>query len=272
MLNDTVFMIRDGTFGSGFEQKLIFSLIAVGLCFIDWCENNKRKDYFWVFLFGTIIWTAAEFLQQLSGVREMDAGTLWGLQIPLFFSLILQGAFEGAFIAIWGLFAADRLISRDKRKKIIGIITWSGYTIYAVIGTLFQMKSAKDVGGDVASRRNMLAPMAIIFLVSILALDIIWMWRCGNNTKRKRILVFYLSMMIFAAIWTMSEFIANTRWIEVGIIISSTRAEPFVEFLALTWDVTVEIAAAYVPFLIIPYILKLVSNQSIEKIEEKKEI
>src|SRR5271157_3356556 len=260
MIFDTVFMIRNGEFGTDFETKFFLVILGIGICFYDWYSHGKRKDYFWVFIVGTIIWTLTEFSQQSSGVREMAAGTLFGVQLPRIVSNIIQGSSEGAFIAIMGLFVADRLLEHDKRQKVLAIVFYSGFILYTIIGTALQAVSFKDVGASVASRRDMLAPMALVFLSSCLALIIIFLMKYPYPAVKKRCICMLAIMAIFATIWTISDVLANTRWIEVGTFGTSTEAPPLIEFSALAWDVLVEIAGAYVPFLIIPYLFKLIKN------------
>lgn len=260
MIFDTVFMIRNGDFGTDFETKFILILVGIGICFYDWYSHDKRKDYFWVFIIGTIIWTLTEVAQQFSGVREMAPGSLFGFQLPRIVSNIIQGSSEGAFIAIQGLFVADRLIEHNKRQKILATIFYSGFILYTLIGEVFQAVPNKDVGGSVASRRDMLTPMALLFLFSCLALIIIFLLKYPNHAAKKRALCMFAIMAIYATIWNICEVLANTRWIEVGIFSNSTEATPLIEFSALIWDTLVEIAAAYVPFLIIPYLLGMIKN------------
>ncbi|MHA2295630.1 MAG: hypothetical protein ACXAEU_26635 [Candidatus Hodarchaeales archaeon] len=73
-------------------------------------------------------------------------------------------------------------------------------------------------------------------------------------------------MLIMISCWTMMEWLSGQRWIEVGIInmdgnySNLQRAGLFVELIALTYDVTIEIVLAYVPFLAIPYLLGLIKS------------
>ena len=55
MIFESIFMIRGGSFGEDFGRKLIMSIIGLLICVYDWKTNDKRKDYFWVFIVGTII-------------------------------------------------------------------------------------------------------------------------------------------------------------------------------------------------------------------------
>ena len=55
MFATAIYMIRNGGFGNNFETKLYMTLIAVLVCITD-MVRNKRKDYFAVFITGTLIW------------------------------------------------------------------------------------------------------------------------------------------------------------------------------------------------------------------------
>jgi hypothetical protein len=74
-------------------------------------------------------------------------------------------------------------------------------------------------------------------------------------------------MLINISIWTILEWLTGQRWIEVGIKTSEgtylylSRAPALVEFLALVYDVIIEIALMYMPFLAIPYLLGLIKSE-----------
>ena len=76
----------------------------------------------------------------------------------------------------------------------------------------------------------------------------------------------YFIMAIFIGWWTLMEWLAGQRWIEVGTITNGTytnlrRADPFIEFLALAYDYMIEVSLIYVPFLAIPYWFKLIKTK-----------
>ncbi|MFX1339888.1 MAG: hypothetical protein ACFFDK_14845, partial [Promethearchaeota archaeon] len=60
MIFESVFLIRGGSFGNDWGQKLIVAIIGIIACMYDYKTNEKRLDYFWVFITGTIIWSAVE--------------------------------------------------------------------------------------------------------------------------------------------------------------------------------------------------------------------
>ncbi|MCP4760706.1 MAG: hypothetical protein GY870_02920 [archaeon] len=266
MIFETIYMIRNGSFGSEWEFKLVMSLLAVFLCFVDYLMKNKRKDYFWVFIYGTIIWGGVEFVLQLTAERDIHQAFLFGIELPLIIACLFQGMSEGAYVAVLGVFVGDRIINTEKKDRIIGLGYYFVWNVWVIIRTFLQAVSSKDIGGDVASRRAMFTPKAIIFLFIMVVISIYWLWRADKQT-RKRGIYMYLVMFIFATIWTIAEFYANTRWIESGTLENLVQAEPLIEFAALAFDVVIEIAGAYVPFLAIPYFTK-----QIKKGEEKDKI
>jgi hypothetical protein len=249
-----IYMIRGGSFGFDFEVKLIMSLAAIAGCLYDW-RVKKRRDYFWVFLFGTLVWAAVELAIQLGGTRTMLAKYLFGMEIPLWVSIPLQAMSESGAIAVMGVFFGDRLA--DKKTVKPAVITFAIVVSIMLVGVAAQAMPMKNVGGDVPSRRDMFTPASIIYMSTMIAIVVIWSWKTRPE-RRVRALWMLVVMIMFAAIWTSGEFIANTRWIEVGTTGDLARAPSVIEFLALTWDVVVEIAAAYVPYLIVAYKLKCI--------------
>jgi hypothetical protein len=276
MLFESIFMIRGGFFGYDFSIKLIITLFAISLCYYDWRKNEKRLDYFWVFLIGTLIWSLAELLLQLVGIRELQEKYLFGIDITSWFWLTipLQGMSEGAFVAVLSLFVGDRILNREKRKEgKIGLFIFLGYIIirYGIVySILFSMGSNflnVNVGDlDVPSRRDIFTIPSLIYLAVFIAPFIYWYIRT-NKQARKRANFMLAIMLINISLWTILEWLTGQRWIEVGIKTSEgtylylSRAPALVEFLALAFDVIVEIALMYMPFLAIPYLLGLIKPE-----------
>ena len=55
ILINGIFIIRGGFFGFDWTHKLFYLLGGIALCIYDW-KKNKRKDYFWVYLFGALLY------------------------------------------------------------------------------------------------------------------------------------------------------------------------------------------------------------------------
>ena len=67
-------------------------------------------------------------------------------------------------------------------------------------------------------------------------------------------------MIIFGTVWTLGEYLAETRWIEIDTDGNTSHAPLLIEFDALAFDVIIEIAVAYIPFFSIPVRLGLIKS------------
>ena len=63
MILESIFIVRGGFWGEEYDFKLLFAVVAITICILDW-KWKDRKDYFWVFLTGFIFWTGVELLLQ----------------------------------------------------------------------------------------------------------------------------------------------------------------------------------------------------------------
>ena len=255
---DFIWMIRGGSFGFDFNVKLALTLITILICLYDW-KKNKRWDYFWVFLIGAIIWSLIELFNQLTGQRNMPNAILFGFEIPDYVAIPLQGISEGAFVAVLGLFIADRLF--NKAKWIGGLIGVLIIIVPSALNLILNGIQIPEVGNPlIPSRRQMFTPAATIFFAIMVIITVVWLWKT-NPEFRKRAYLLFISMLIIALIFTVFEYIGGTRWIEVGPLEGPwSRALPLIEFGALTYDIVVEIALAYMPFFAIPCALKLIRS------------
>ncbi|MBN2080175.1 MAG: hypothetical protein JW838_14495 [Spirochaetes bacterium] len=257
-MHESIYMIRGGSFGTNFEIKLALGVIALAACLYDW-RTRGRRDYLWIFLTGFIVWTGIELFIQARGVRAIVESRLFGMPLPMPCSAALRGISEGAAVAIIGIFFGDRIMGGGRRRA------WSAafIVILCVITLLVlaQGSAGANVGGEVPSRRNMFTSLSIVYMALMVAVDAAWL-AGTDHRSRKRGVAMLLVMICFASAWTVAEYAANTRWIEIGGP-SFTRASPMVEFPALGYDVVVEIAVAYLPFFIIPSVLGLISGEEV---------
>lgn len=270
MIFESIFMIRGGSFGQDFGTKLIMSIIAIAICFYDWKINEKRKDYFWVFLTGTVIWSMAEVILQLAGTRVLQEKYLFGFDITnmLWLTAPLQGMSEGAFVAVLGMLFGDRILNEETRKKwtLIFIIFLLAFSlIYLPRGIQYDSVNAGDP--NVPSRRDMFPLSANIFILIMCVIAIMWLITTSSYDRKRGILM-YVIMASFIAWWTLMEWLVGERWIEVGTINSDgsysnlRRAPPLIEFGALAYDYLIEVSLIYVPFLAIPYWLNLIEKNA----------
>ncbi len=255
MVFESIFMIRGGAMGFNFDTKLVLSVLSLLACIYDW-RLHHRKEYFWVFLTGTLLCIGFELVIQLSGNRDMGDKYLFGIVIPLWLSIPIQGMAEGGFVAIVGIFFGDFLTDSKTRKY--GIIGLAVAIVLMVVPTLVQGLPAPNVGGDVPSRRDIFAPATLGFMIAVIIINIVWFKR-HQGPVRMRAVYMILASLIFFAMWTLGEWAANTRWIEVGTLGSTlSQAPPAIEFFALAWDSVVEITLVFMLAFFIPYRLRLI--------------
>ena len=190
---DSVFMIRNGGFGSNFEYKLYMSLAGFVVCLLD-KKFKKRNDYFWVFLTGTIIWTTVEIVLKQTGTRDIKQAFLFDTQIPFFVGALLQGMSEGAVIALIGIGFGDYVLDDETRKW--GIVAFISFLAYTCIRVLVYRVADKNIAGVVASRRDMFTPASLLFLACMILIGIAWFFKT-NERSRKRGLMMVLILIVF---------------------------------------------------------------------------
>lgn len=251
---DPVYMVRGSVFGSDFNSKFVFCLITFGL--VAWDRYRfKRWDYAWVLLVGTVVLTSVEIAIQLRGTRSLPDRVLLGEPLPLLASALLQGMSEGAFIAVFGLFFADRILSRRSR---IQALTWLAVTLL-LVALLVVLQADHSYGsGQAAGRRDMTAVGPLVLLTLVVAFDV-WFW-VRRPQYRQRSMVMATVMLGLVAVWTTASTATGGRWIELQGTTSDSfeRASSAVTIAALTFDIVFEIVLASVPFFAIPAVLGLI--------------
>jgi hypothetical protein len=209
---------------------------------------------------------------QVLGGRVFQEKYLFGINITswLWLTIPLQAMSEAAFVAVFGIFIGDRMLKEEKRKEglfILLIYILVRYIIfYAVLWSMgFSYLNVKVGDPDIPSRRDMFTIGSIIFLSILIAPAIYWYLKTDEMPRKRGIYMFSIMLMI-TTIWTVLEWLTGQRWIEIGTqnpdgtYLNLRRAPPLIEFLALTYDVVIEIVLAYVPFLAIPYLLGLIKS------------
>jgi len=274
VLFENVFMIRGGTFGFDFGYKLIIAIITILICIYDWKTNDKRLDYFWVFLTGTLIFCLFEVMMQFFGIRAIQEKFLFGINITtwLWLTIPLQAISEAAFVAILGIFFSDKIMEEETRRQ------WTVYFIIVmvlryVIPTIVLLSMGHNYAdvnaGDpsIPSRRDIFA-IGTIFSISILSfLALYWLIRTDSQSRKRGLYLIYV-MLLISVVWTIGEWITGQRWIEVGIMnpdgsySNLRRADPLLEFVILTYDAVIEMTLIYTAFVAIPYLLKLIKSDN----------
>lgn len=255
----SVFMVRGspqgaGFFSSNYEFKLLLLVGIAALIAIDW-RRRRRKDYLHVFLAGTICWTLAEVVLQTSGVRRLGSVTVFGADVPFALQVLLKGSTEGAGVAVFCLFFADRALAGAPRRRIQALALFM-LCMVAMAGHAFRDGvHVPNYGGQVPSRRSMVEVGPLLFLATFSTFSVGWLCRTRHADLRRRGVAMFLCMIAYGAIWTCAEWAAGTRWIEIGTSIGSAHAPPLVECGAFAFDVCIEIAAVYLTFLSIPVVI-----------------
>lgn len=261
MLLESIFVVRGGFWGEEYDFKLLFAVVAITICFLDW-KWKDRKDYLWVFLTGFIFWTGVELLLQLTGIRDMPNRYLFGINIPIWLSFPLQGMSEGVAVGIMGLFITDLFIDKETRKY--SLLT---SLIVLVLITLIMFSHGiymPDIGGDVPSRRDVF-PLWELFIFILAAPAIYWFIKTDKKS-RKRGFYMLFTMFVLGCAWYLVYWLSGQRWVEIGIknldgtYSNLRRASPLIEFLVAMFNAFVEIALIYMPFLAIPYIIGLIKS------------
>ena len=263
MLLESVYIIRDGTLGAGpfansFLIKIILIIATVIIIFYDW-HTKERLDYFWIFLIGSLFWMAVEAVMQLTGERTYRANLLFGFALPLYISIPIQAMAECGSILIIALFFADRMLEEETKKK--AAVGYAALMALLFISAFFEGIQTPNYGGDVLSRRKMFTIDALIFLSIFSAITFVFLFVKPVPEHRMRGIYMLVLMAIFGAVWNFGEFLAGTRWIEVGTEGNTRHAHPLIEFGAFAFDSIVEIAVIYVMFLAIPIWLRLIKSE-----------
>ncbi len=257
MLLENIYQIRGSTgvgpFGNDWLVKLALVGVAFAFCCYDW-KTRHRKEYWSVLLWGSIIWGVAELVLQLTGIRSFAPKYLFGWEIPIWLSIPVRGIVEGGLIAVGCLFFADRM--RDPKTRRLSIVAFCALMGILMVAAFVRVAVEHYPGPSygslaVPSRRNIFAPVPVIFIVAMIAVSLAFFFTAPADLRRRGLVLFVL-MVAFGACWTLGEWASGTRWIEVGVPDTYSHAPPAVEFLALTWDVVAEIAFAYMPFLVFP--------------------
>lgn len=248
-----IWMIRSGAFGWDSTTKLILTLVAIAICLYDW-KRNDRKDYIWVFITGAIIWGGIELVQNLSGMRVMPSHVLFGVELPVWAGAILQGTSEGAYVAVIGLFVADRFFLKENFKE--GVVGLAIMVVPSSLRLMFVGIQPYGIGIP-SSERLMFTPIASIVLAIMVLSSVVWLVKT-NATFRRRGIYMYIGMVILAVSFTTFEVLGGARWIGVGPASSIVPADVVISVGALSYDIFIEIAGAYVPFLVIPCVLGLI--------------
>lgn len=274
MIFESVFLIRGGSSGNDWGGKLIFAIIGIVLCLYDYQKNEKRLDYFWIYLTGTIIWGIVEFLMQyVVCTRIIQEKYFFGYEVTeyVWFTIPIQAMAEAGAITVIGMFVGDRLINEETRNKTLIICTI--ILTYTMVSMFYQNGGINynnvNVGSNVHSRRDMFNIWAIIGALVLIPPAIYWL-ATTDPESRKRGLYLIGVLLVWSIPWNIVQWLGGQRWIEVGTqnpdgsYSNLRRADPMLEFWAMVYNTVFEIALVYSPFYAIPCALGLIKNERAE--------
>lgn len=247
-----LFIVRAFQSGTSFAPQFWLLVAAISMVVCD-VVARRRWDYAWVLLVGAATWTAVELTLHLSGIRDMPLRTLLDTTLPLWVSIPLQGAAEGGAIAVFGLFFGDRILDRNTRMR--AALSLFALTVLLMASSLVQNDAARMV----TSRRNLMAIPSVLFCGSMVLIDFVFLFRAP--LFRARAAAMFCVLLLLGGMWTIAVFVSDCRWIELAGSAPGTfvRANSAWQAVGLGYDVIVEIALAYVPFLAVPAMCGLLS-------------
>ncbi|MFX1504688.1 MAG: hypothetical protein ACFFDC_01115 [Promethearchaeota archaeon] len=252
-----IYMIRNGLFAIDYEMKLILALIGFSVCIL-FIIFSRKPDYLYVFITGAVVWSVFELMITLLGIRSSVDPTIFGIELHWFVAGIIRGSSEGAVVAIVGIIFSDYISSRDHIK--IALPAAILILAFFVSRTLINGLPDKEIGGVVLSRREIFAWPSVLFFLFFVILVVTWYISQKDPQIKKRVQNMFISTCIFSSIWSIAQYIANTRWIEMKSNSNFIQAPPVVEFLVFAWDIFFEISLCYVAFLVIPIMLNLIKQ------------
>ncbi|MFX1515973.1 MAG: hypothetical protein ACFFC6_06665 [Promethearchaeota archaeon] len=251
------YMIRNGLFAIDYEMKLVLALIGFSVCVL-FIVFSKKNDYLYVFITGTVVWSIFELMITILGNRSSAEPLLFGIDLHWFLAGIIRGSSEGAVVAIVGIIFGDYISSRNHIK--IALPAAILILAFFVTRTLINGVPSKEIGGTVLSRREIFTWPSVLFFLFYTFLVVIWYISQKNFQIKKRARNMFISTCIFSSIWSIAQYIANTRWIEMKSNSTFVQAPPILEFLVFSWDIIFEISLCYVAFLVIPIMLNLIKQ------------
>lgn len=252
-VDQSIFIARDTVFGQEFGPKLIAALLGAAL--VAWDGLTRRRlDYLWVYLTGTLIWGGAELALQTSGIRQMPSHLLFGHELAPVVAQLIQGAAEGATMAIMGLVVADRWLADSRR-----VGAYAAFAVFAAALVWSSLRAQHGDAAEVGSRRDVLNPTSLLFIAVLLAVSLVAAWR--HPWSRQRLFALFLTMVGLGAVWTVSQVMVGGRWVEISDAAGGfTRAGPALTAVVLSLDVIFEIAVVYLPFLALPILIGLIRD------------
>lgn len=223
------YIVRHGAFATNGEIKTIFSFFALLLCY-------DNIEYFYLFLTSSFIWSCIEGVLQIMNIRKINKMFFFDHQIPLFFSLLLQGTQEAGFVCVYGLWFADRLFTHWRLFLLSNIAIF-----LLVLKNGYNCKIQKHASIRCITTQNSLLCLTGTGIINIYGLFYI---------ETYRPLLMCLCMSILGSVWTFGQVIMGLRCVETDKGLASNEER----FAILSFDVFIEISCAYLPFYFIVHL------------------
>lgn len=253
-------MIRNGAFGSNYEMKLLMTIIALFIAYY-FLRKEKNKDYFNIFIAGLVIGFIAEFATVATGTRHIVGGSLFGIDLPNWISVLLRAGAEAGGFLVFFLLITDKLLEKKTRKT--GWILFTFLVVFIIFNSWMFGFSEKLVGGDVDSRRDMTTIGTMMLELGMMLFGFLWLWKTTPE-RRKRGIMFLVIITLLAVIWTFAQYNSNQRWIEVDNCLAGSgyiQASTGLTILAFFLDITLGSSILYLPILPIAYWLGLIRDK-----------
>jgi hypothetical protein len=202
-----------------------------------------------------VVWSFFEILITVLSIRYIEDAVLFGFDLHWLPASVLRGASEGSVVALVGITAGDFIPNNETRKYAIpAAILLLGFF---VARTLLTGLPVRAVGEAVLSRRAVFAWPSVLFFMLILAFNLFWYFKASDTSARTRARNMFIAILVFSTIWSLAQYIANVRWIEIGVL----QAVPLLETLVFAWDIILEVAMCYVSFYTISHFLGIIKKE-----------
>jgi len=268
---DGIFIIRGGFFGFDWTHKLFYLIAGILLCIYDWKKNN-RKDYFWVYLSGALLYIGSEVMLFIFGGRVMQEKLLFGMNITSmpWLWIPMMAIADVVVLGVMALFFADRIRNLETRRRWTFIfVVWLllrdilPYVFLYITGSRF----ANVPVGDplIFSRRNIIETGTIMALSTIIIVTLIWFFKTDKESRNRGLYMVGV-MVIMMTVWSCGEWLAGQRWIEVGLEDGPwTLAPPLLSIGMFAYDIIIEMGLFTLSFLAFPSLFKLIKSRKYSK-------
>lgn len=247
-------IIRYGDFATNGNTKIFYSIFAGTLCLNDYLERNST-DYLLIAIGASVLWSIVEIYLHTSGTRVIKPMFI-GIRtnpkmhfvLPTVVGAILQGVQEGGCVTTIGLYYGDRIHD-------VTILARMHVFIAIVIANVWLRET--NVGTNVVtSKRQVNAPVSMIFIGVITAVDVMMLWKHPEHIYRQLAM---MSVMVYiCSWWTVVTWYRGFRSVEVHVK-RDTRDNEHQEYIikpatttelftVLGYDVLFEIGIVYLVF------------------------